>query len=208
MAKEILKPRPRIGVSRYTIFPLTKDDTETGTATYGEAKHVPGTVEIALTDSANTENFDADNIAYETESYVDNMGHDITNADIPPEIENMMRGLDAVDNGVEISQDSFAKEPYFGVAWEILKSNGAVRFVRYYRGKYALASPVGAKTKASSGAPEKQTAQAHFAASYRECDGKLMYYLDSDNLPESCDIAKVRENWYKDLNWYPSKEAV
>lgn len=69
--KEINKPHSKIGVSNYTFFPITADDIATGKTTYGEAVTLPGTVEIAPTDSGSTSTFDADNGAYEVDSYVE-----------------------------------------------------------------------------------------------------------------------------------------
>ena len=147
--KEINKPHSKIGVSNYTFFPITADDMATGKTTYGEAVTLPGTVEIAPTDSGSTSTFDADNGAYEVDSYVEKMGHEITNADIPPEVDAMWRGAELVDNGVEFNKDTAAKAEYFAVAWIIEKANGVKRLVRYYKGKYGFASNIGGKTKAS-----------------------------------------------------------
>ena len=110
--KEINKPHSKIGVSNYTFFPITADDMATGKTTYGEAVTLPGTVEIAPTDSGSTSTFDADNGAYEVDSYVEKMGHEITNADIPPEVDAMWRGAELVDNGVEFNKDTAAKAEY------------------------------------------------------------------------------------------------
>ena len=200
-----VRPRTTIGVERYTIFPLTEDPVG-GAATYGDAFQIPGTVEIAPTDSGGTEAFDADNGAYELEAYVENMGHDITNADIPPDVENVMRGLTAVHNGVEISKETLTDAPYFAVAWAVLKSDGHYRLVRYYKGKYGFPSNVGGKTKPSSGASEKQTATANFAATFRDSDGKAMYYLDTNNLPETVTEDIALEKWFTDPTWYPTGE--
>lgn len=202
--KEIKKPHSKIGVSNYTFFPITADDIATGKTTYGEAVTLPGTVEIAPTDSGSTSTFDADNGAYEVDSYVEKMGHEITNADIPPEVDAMWRGAELVDNGVEFNKDTVAKAEYFAVAWIIEKSNGVKRLVRYYKGKYGFASNIGGKTKASEGAPEHQTAKATFSAVFRDSDGKGYYYIDTDNLPDGVTEAQAIENWFKDPNWYPS----
>lgn len=196
------KPMPTIGVSDYTFFKLIEDSAETGKATYEEGVKLPGTVEIAPTDSGATDTFDADNGAYYVEEYIEKMGHDITNADIPSEIDNIWRGLESVSGGTEVGKMTNA--PYFGVAWRIQKAGGGVRFVRYYKGKYGFASNVGGKTKPSTGASEKQTAKATYSAICRDCDEKAYYYLDSDNLPEGVTVETVMENWFTDLNWYPT----
>ena len=112
---DVRKPKTTIGVDKYTIFLV--DTSTDGDATYGEALPVPGLVEIAPTDSGSTQPFDADNVAYEIDSYIESMGHELTNADIPPEVEAVIRGLTLKDNGVEYDKDASGKVPYCGVAW-------------------------------------------------------------------------------------------
>ena len=96
------------------------------------------------------------------------------------------------------------KAPYFGVAWRVTKQNGSFRLVRYYKGKYGFASPVGAKTKPSEGAAEKQTAKATFTAVARDFDDNYYYYIDTDDLPDTVTEATALEKWFTDMNWYPS----
>ena len=112
------KPLPTIGVDKYTFFKVNEDSVS-GTE-YGEAYNLKGTVEIAPTDSGGSDVFDADNGAYEASSYIEKLGHDITNADIPPEVDAMWRGLTRKNGVVEVGND--VKTVYFGVAWRILKS--------------------------------------------------------------------------------------
>lgn len=195
------KPSPRIGVDKYTLFPLTEDDRKTGKATYGDAIEIPGTVEIAPTDSGSTEAFDADNGAYDVETILESIGHEITNADIPPEVDAMMRGLNLKNGGVEVGKDINA--PYFAVAWRVKKLDGSYRLVRYYKGKYGFASPVGAKTKPSSGASEKQTATATYSAVARDCDDAYYFYKDV----EATDT-EAMENWFTDPNWVPAEASA
>ncbi len=197
------KPMPRIGVDKYTIFKLEDDGVTTpGKATYGEAVQIPGTVEIAPTDSGSTDVFDADNGAYLVEDVLEKLGHEITNADIPPEIDAMMRGLEVVDGGVEVGKVTNA--PYFATAWRVTKADGTFRLVRYYKGKYGFASAVGGKTKPSEGAAEKQTAVATYTAAARDCDDKYYYYIDTASLPEGVTVETALEKWFSDPNWYPT----
>lgn len=203
MTTTLGKPMPRIGVDMYTIFKMEDDGVTTpGKATYGEAVKIPGTVEIAPTDSGSTDVFDADNGSYIVEDILEKLGHEITNADIPPEIDAMMRGLELKDGGVEVGKVTQA--PYFAVAWRITKADGTYRLVRYYKGKYGFASPVGGKTKPSEGAAEKQTAAATYTAVARDCDDKYYYYIDTSSLPEGVTDEEALENWFTDPNWYPS----
>lgn len=192
------KPLPTIGVDKYTFFPATEND---GEITYGAAVSLPGTVEISPTDSGGSDTFDADNGAYETSSYIENMGHEITNADIPPSVDAMWRGLEMKDGVVEVGDET--KTPYFGVVWRILKSDGTYRYVRYYKGSYSFASNVGGKTKPSSGSIERQTAQATYTAVKREPDGKYYAYIDEADLPEGVDKETFEEKWFKDMTYYP-----
>ena len=79
------KPLPTIGVDKYTFFNVISDTAEG--ITYGEAVSLKGVVEIAPTDAGGSDIFDADNGAYEAASYIEKIGHEITNADIPPVVD-------------------------------------------------------------------------------------------------------------------------
>ena len=198
------KPRPTIGVDRYTFFNVVSDTAE-GT-TYGDAYLLRGTVEIAPTDNGGSDVFDADNGAYEASAYLENIGHDITNADIPPKVDALWRGLERKNGVVEVGNDT--KTVYFGVAWRILKSDGTYRYVRYYKGSYSFASNVGGKTKASSGAPEKQTAKATYTAIQRDFDNNYYAYCDESDLPEGVTKTELEENWFTDMNYYPAAAST
>ena len=204
MSTAIKKPLPTIGVDKYTFFPVTSDGAE-GTV-YGEAYALKGTVEIAPTDKGGNDVFDADNGAYESSAYIETLGHEITNADIPPEVDAMWRGLEQVGGVVEVGND--VKNVYFGVAWRILKSDGTYRYVRYYKGTYSFASNVGGKTKASSGAPEKQTATATYTSVQRDFDNNYYAYIDESDLPEGTEREAFEAEWFSDLNYYPGNTTV
>lgn len=197
MAKK--KPLPTIGVDRYTFFNVVSDTAE-GTE-YGEAYALKGTVEIAPSDTGGSDTFDADNGAYETSNYIEKLGHDITNADIPPEVDAIWRGLERRNGLVEVSND--IRTVYFGVAWRILKSDGSYRYVRYYKGSYSFASNVGGKTKPSSGAPEMQTSKATYTAVQRDFDNNYYAYFDETDIPEGITRDEFEEKWFTDLNYYP-----
>lgn len=201
MATTNRKPLPTIGVDKYTFFKVT-EDISTGTK-YDEAYNLKGLVEITPTDTGGSDVFDADNGAYETSSYIEKMGHDITNADIPPEVDAIWRGLTQKNGLVEVGNDT--KTVYFGVAWRVLKSDGSYRYVRYYKGSYSFASNVGGKTKASSGSPEKQTAKATYTAVQRDFDNQYYAYFDENDLPEGVEKTELNEKWFTDMNWYPGK---
>ena len=195
------KPLPTIGVDKYTFFNVISDTAEG--ITYGEAVSLKGVVEIAPTDAGGSDIFDADNGAYEAASYIEKIGHEITNADIPPEVDAAWRGITPKNGIVEVGNDT--KTVYFGVAWRILKSDGTYRYVRYYKGAYSFASNVGGRTKPSSGSPEKQTAKATYSAVQRECDGMYYAYFDESDLPASITKEEFEENWFSDLTYYPTQ---
>ena len=193
------KPLPTIGVDKYTFFNVVSDDDK-GTV-YGEGIHLKGIVEIAPTDNGGSDTFDADNGAYETSSYIEKLGHEITNADIPPEVDAMWRGLEMKNGVVEVGNDTATV--YFGVAWRILKSDGSYRYVRYYKGSYSFASNVGGKTKPSSGNIDKQTAKATYTAVQRDYDNNYYAYVDESDLKDESAKEMLEEKWFTDMNWYP-----
>lgn len=195
----IKKPLPTIGVDKYTFFNMLTDTAEG--ATYGDAVSLKGIVEIAPTDTGGSDVFDADNGAYETASYIEKLGHDITNADIPPEVDAAWRGLERKNGVVEVGND--IKTVYFGVAWRILKSDGSYRYVRYYKGSYSFASNVGGKTKPSSGSIDKQTAKATYTAVQRDFDNNYYAYFDENDLPAGITRETLEQKWFSDMNYYP-----
>lgn len=193
------KPLPTIGVDKYTFFKVLSDD-EAGT-NYDEGINLKGIVEIAPTDAGGSDTFDADNGAYETASYIEKLGHEITNADIPPEVDAMWRGIEKNRGVVEVGNDTATV--YFGVAWRILKSDGSYRYVRYYKGSYSFASNIGGKTKPSSGSVDKQTAKATFTAVQRDYDNNYYAYVDENDLIDDRRKQELEEMWFMDMNWYP-----
>lgn len=193
------KPLPTIGVDKYTFFNVVSDTSEG--VVYGEAYSLKGTVEISPTDTGGSEVFDADNGAYETSSYIEKLGHEITNADIPPEVDALWRGIEQKNGVVEVGND--IKTVYFGVAWRILKSDGSYRYVRYYKGSYSFASNVGGKTKPSNGSIDRQTAKATYTALQRDFDNNYYAYFDENDLPSGITRDEFEENWFTDMNYYP-----
>lgn len=198
------KPLPTIGVDKYTFFKLISDEAEG--AEYDTAYSLRGTVEISPTDAGGSEVFDADNGAYATSNYIEKIGHEITNADIPPEVDAMWRGLETKNGMVEVGNDN--KTVYFGVAWRIKKADGTYRYVRYYKGSYSFASNVGGKTAPSSGSPENQTAKATYTAVQRDFDSNYYAYFDEADLPEDVTKETLETEWFSDMNWYPTTGTV
>ena len=191
------KPLPTIGVDRYTFFKATEE--QDGTIKYGDACELKGTVEITPTDTGGSDVFDADNGAYEICTYIEKIGHEIVNADIPPEVDAMWRGLERNNKIVEVGNN--IPTVYFGVAWRVLKSDGTYRYVRFYKGSYAFASNIGGKTKPSAGAPQRQTSKASYVALQRNTDGLYYSYVDESELSVARDT--FEEKWFTDMTYYP-----
>ncbi len=196
------KPLPTIGVDKYTFFNVLSDTEEE--TEYGSAVSLPGTVEIAPTDAGGTDVFDADNGAYEASSYIENIGHEITSADIPPEVDAAWRGLERNKGVVEVGGE--ISTVYFGVAWRILKSDGTYRYVRYYKGTYSFASNTGGKTRPTSGSVERQTATATYTAVKRASDDNYYAYMDEADIPKSVTRDQFEASWFTNMNYYPESE--
>ena len=194
------KPSSTIGVDKYTFFKVDKDTATE--LTYGDGYTLPGMVQITPTDSGNSDTFDADNNAYEVSTYIEKPGHDIENADIPPEVDAMWRGL-KMDEVGGVAVDNKTEAPYFGVAWRTLHNDGSYRYFRTYKGKYSFASNVGGKTKPSSGSIDKQTAKATYTAVQRDFDNNYYAYFDESDLPSNITRDEFENKWFADMNYYP-----
>lgn len=193
------KPLPTIGVDKYTFFKVLTDDAE-GT-TYDTPVSLKGTVQISPTDNGGEDVFDADNGIYDVETYIEKIGHEIENADIPPEVDAAWRGLTRVNGAVLVSKE--VARTYFGVAWRILKSDGTYRYVKYFKGSYSFASNLGGKTKPSSGSSDKQTAKATYTAVHRDYDDNIYMYVDQadvENNESFSTLAAFETAWFGDMN--------
>lgn len=205
------KPLPTIGVDRYTFFKV-KSDTAAG-LTYEAPYSLKGTVQITPTDSGGSDTFAADNGLYDLEVYTEKIGHDIENADIPPEVDAYWRGLE-LKNGAFI-HDGSSKTVYFAVAWKLTKSDGSHRYVKFFKGGYSLASNVGGKTKPASGASDKQTAKATYTAVKPDYNGNMYMYIDEADVKigETGEgsfrtIAEFEEAWFSDMGTLLGDEKV
>lgn len=194
------KPLPTIGVDKYTFFKLVSDTAEG--VSYAKPVSLAGTVQISPTDAGGADTFDADNGAYEIETYTEKIGHELESADIPPEVDALWRGLETVNGAVVVGKPTGTV--YFGVAWRILKSDGTYRYAKYFKGSYSFASNLGAKTRPSAGAAEKQTAKATFTAVQRDYDDLTYMYVDGSDLEIGASatyksIDEFEKAWFTDM---------
>lgn len=195
------KPMPTIGVDKYTYAAFFREDSSG--LSYSNYKQIPGTVEIAPTDNGGNATFDADNGAYANVSYIESIGHTITNADIPPEVEADWRGLTRESSGM-ITVDE-PKTIYFGVAYRIKKADGTYRYVRFYKGSYSFASHLGAKTQPATGAPDFQTATATYTAVKTSKSEKYYSYIDEADALEASGLTRdeFEDNWFSNFTYEP-----
>ena len=199
---------PTIGCDKYTFFPMLSDDASTKTATYGAAVSLPGLVQISPTDEGGSQTFDADNGAYIVTPYIQGIGHTLTVADVPPEVDAKWRGLTLKNGGVEVNNN--VKMTYFGCAYRIMKADGNYRYFRAYKGVYSFASNVGGTTKASDGAPEMQTCEVTYKQAMRESDGCYYWYVDSETSESGAvtinGVAQetFEESFFSDLSYNPT----
>ena len=200
----VKKPSTTIGVDKYTFFKVDQDTVTE--LTYGTGYTLPGTVQITPTDSGNSDTFDADNNAYEVSTYIEKPGHDIENADIPPQVDAMWRGL-KVDEVGGIAVNNKTEAPYFGVAWRTEHNNGSYRYFRTYKGKYSFASNVGGKTKPSSGKVDHKTAKATFTAVTPDNNDDMYYYIDDTDLTAE-GKAEIATKLFEDMKYKPTAEQL
>ena len=204
------KPLPTIGVDKYTFAKLQEDTTDG--AVYGQSYFLKGTVQISPTDNGGEDTFDADNGAYDVESYLETLGHEIEAADITSEVDALWRGIEKKNGAVIVG--SVPSNPYFGVAWRVLKSDGTYRYIKYFKGKYSFASNVGGKTKPSKGASDKQTAKASFTAVRRDYDSNYYVYIDQEDVEELIktnkldSLEKFEEVFFGKMGYIPGDNVI
>ncbi|GHU54528.1 hypothetical protein AGMMS49975_15050 [Clostridia bacterium] len=194
------QPLPTIGFDKYTYWNLLTD-TPTG-RTYGAAKSLLGNVSVEPTDTANTETFDADNVAYASFPYIENEGHTLTGADITPEVYADFTGVSLDESGGY--EPDRGNTPQFAVAWRLMKSDKTFRYVRYNKGIFSTPPNVGGTTKPSQGAPTFGTA----TVTYKALDtifGKKYYFIDeSAILALGLTIEEFEAEFFNDPNYKPA----
>lgn len=197
------KTMPTIGVDKYTFFKLLTDTKEG--ATYEEGITLEGTKQITPNDSGTNSVYDADNGPYVSIAGLENIGHELSCADIPPDVDAQWRGVEKGENGVVMVGDNPGLT-YFAVAWRTLKADGTYRYVKYLKGTYSFASNVGGTTKPSSGSIEFQDATATYTAVKRDYDGNYYSFIDQVDIPET-EKDTFEENWFSDASYFPGDAA-
>lgn len=190
------KPMPKIGVDMFHYFPVVDDGKQT---TYGEAKALPGSVNIGFSVDSSSAKFFADNGPYATGVDTGDMKLSLECADVPPAVLSEWMGAEYNGGLFEFEQ---VEEKAFGVAYRIKKAGGGYRYIRLYSGQFTMPDQNG-ETKA--GSTNFQTSTVEFSAIKRTSDGKVYAMLDDDDesLPADITPQKIQEEWFKDLNWKP-----
>ena len=165
-----------IGLKNVVIAPMTAD-TETG-HTYGELQLVAGAIEASV--SPNNMDPDiqyADDIEFDTLYQDPDITFQLTMADLPLSIQEMILGNRIDNNGVLVrtAQD---KPPYFAVGFKSEKSNGKLRYVWLYK---VRAKPLKEDFATKEGnTVKRQTPQVEFTAIKRTHDGQYQAVADED----------------------------
>ena len=163
-----------IGLKNVVFAPLTAD-TESG-HTYGDLQLVAGAIEASVSpNNADPDIQYADDIEFDTLYQDPDITFQLTMADLPLTIQEMILGNDIDKNGVLVrtAQD---KPPYFAVGFKSEKSNGKYRYVWLYK---CRAKPLTENFATKGGdTVNRQTPQVEFTAIKRTHDGRYQAVAD------------------------------
>jgi phi13 family phage major tail protein len=179
---------PLIGLKNIHVVKLTKDDS-TGVTYDAEIRKLPLGVQIDVKPSVSTENFSADDQIAETVTQIGDIpvdmeiGH-LTTADLA-----FLLGANVNSDGV-LEHSINDQAPYVALGYEAAKSNGAVRYIWLYKGKFILPESSN-KTKTDKIEFQTEKISATFIA--RINDGKWKGQVDSDDEGIG---ANVIANWH------------
>lgn len=118
----------KYGIKNATIFPATI--ATNGSATYGTAIPVPGSVSLSLDQQGETNIFYADNIAYYTSVANNGYEGDWEVAKLPDDVLTGILGYIADQNGVLV-EDANAPVKHFALAFEFAGDVHAKRHILY-----------------------------------------------------------------------------
>ena len=163
-----------IGLKNVVIAPLTAD-TEEG-HTYGDLQLVAGAIEASVSPNNTDPDIQyADDIEFDTLYQDPDITFQLTMADLPLSIQEMILGNQIDDNGVLVrtAQD---KPSYFAVGFKSEKSNHTFRYVWLYK---CRAKPVTENFATKEGDTiNRQTPQVEFTAIKRTHDGRYQAIAD------------------------------
>lgn len=176
-----------IGLSNFHVAKLITDPSG-GVATYESMVHIPEIMEMGIKPNNNEASLYADNQSVDTANTTAEYELTIGLAGLPLEYKGLLLGH-AVEGGI-LTANKEDTAPFFGVAFETMKSNGKKRFVKFTKVKFSEPEET-AKTKGQN--VEFNTPSLTGKAIYRLSDGDA--YLQGDEESADFDSTKA-ENWF------------
>lgn len=125
---------PRIGIRNLHVFKL-KEDTTTKT-TYDTAVSLPLVTEVGVTPQADSSDFYADDALKDAINVLSKYDITISLGDLTPENQSLLLGQPIDSKGV-VFQTAELNQPYFAVAFEALRSDGAYEYRQMFKVRFA-----------------------------------------------------------------------
>lgn len=186
---------PLVGLKNINVAKITKDDA-TGT-TYEAVRRIALAVQADIKPSMSTESFYADDQIAETVNQLGDIAVDLELGHLSTEDQAFLLGSKVNSEGV-LEFSATDQAPYVALGFESEKSNGAIRYVWLYKGKFSLPETSN-KTKGDK--PDFQTEKISGVFSPRQSDGKWKVQVDSDDKSIG---ENVIANWFKNVYQLPT----
>ena len=178
-----------VGISNFHYSLLTKDD-ESGAA-YGNMKKIAGLISVNINPASASETLYADNGPFETATTLGEIEVSINVADLSLQQQADLLGH-KIENGMMVGKAS-DDAPYVGCAFESLKANGKIRYVKLLKGKFAEPQE---QTNTKGDKIEFQTPTITGKFVCRACDKAWKKVADEDGEGFTAGIA---EKWYESM---------
>lgn len=167
---------PLVGLKNVNVVKLTKDDA-TGVTYDPEVRRIALAVQADIKPSMSTDSFYADDQLAETVTQLGDITVDLEMGHLSTADQAYLLGATVNTDGV-LEFKSTDQAPYVALGFESQKSNGSIRYVWLYKGKFALPETT-SKTKADK--TDFQTEKISGVFSPRQKDGKWKAQVDSDD---------------------------
>lgn len=175
-----------IGLSNLTAFKLTADDASA--LTYGDAIALPEIISMSITPETDEATLYADDQAVDTANQTKKFTLEVNMAQISLEHQALLLGHEFAGGEMIAKADDVA--PFFCLAFKSLKSNGAYRYTKFFKVKFAE-QKVEQKTKGES--IEFQTPTLTATAVYTTNTKTSFKYADED---EGYDDTTATKPWF------------
>ena len=193
---------PMVGVDMLHYAKITAD-TSAAFTTATPIK-VPGVTEVGFNQNGSVASMYADNVVYDTATAPGDIDVAVACADVPPSMRADFYGESYSTDGTLSGGD--LNSPYIALAYRIMKTNNAYRYVRIFKIKCV---PNEQKFQTKGGSVDFQTNGFSAKASCRFLDSMAFQMLDSDDpkLPSGVTAARIESKWFTDFSWLPSKNS-